>query len=107
MEDFRQIDIGSLMMMRQLKSIEQQDSVENSSFDPCQAMIKKNSVEQSVDSVPEYDVESLEELENFCAKHGILGVNLRTQDPKSTLRMLKRKMGIIEEKITEKKLLFD
>ena len=45
----------------------------------------------------EYDEKSMQELKEFCAKYGIVGINVGGRmSPSVALKMLKRKMGIIE-----------
>jgi len=38
-------------------------------------------------------------LEEFCRKYGIVGVNFGNMSPRSTLKMLKGKMGIVDNPI--------
>lgn len=44
-------------------------------------------------SIPEYNDADMQELQDYCSKRGILGVNFNGRDPKSILRMLKARMG--------------
>ena len=44
-------------------------------------------------SIPEYNDADMNELQDYCSKRGILGVNFNGRDPKSILRMLKARMG--------------
>ena len=44
-------------------------------------------------SIPEYNDADMNELQDYCSKRGILGVNFNGRDPKSILRMLKSRMG--------------
>lgn len=44
-------------------------------------------------SIPEYDGADMQELQDYCSKRGILGVNFNGRDPKSILKMLKARMG--------------
>ena len=44
-------------------------------------------------SIPEYNDADMNELQDYCSKRGILGVNFNGCDPKSILRMLKARMG--------------
>jgi hypothetical protein len=43
--------------------------------------------------IPAYNDEDMKELQDYCSKRGILGVNFNGRDPKSILRMLKARMG--------------
>jgi hypothetical protein len=45
----------------------------------------------------------IQELEEFCKKHNILAANFKGMNAKSTLRMLKNKMGVIENNDKSKK----
>lgn len=44
-------------------------------------------------SIPEYNEDDMQELQDYCSQRGILGVNFNGRDPKSILRMLKARMG--------------
>jgi hypothetical protein len=57
--------------------------------------------------VEQYDVKDIQALEEFCQQYGIMGFNFGKMNPKSALRMLKGKMGIVDEKVNNKKILFD
>jgi hypothetical protein len=57
--------------------------------------------------VQQYDVKDIQALEEFCQQYGIVGFNFGKMNPKSALRMLKGKMGIVDEKVNNKKILFD
>jgi hypothetical protein len=57
--------------------------------------------------VEQYDPKDIQALEEFCQQYGIMGFNFGKMNPKSALRMLKGKMGIIDEKVSNKKMLFD
>ena len=43
--------------------------------------------------IPAYNDADMQELQDYCSKRGILGVNFNGRDPKSILRMLKARMG--------------
>ena len=81
-------------------------------FDPYQSMLKRKKMMSTDDlnpsdiEVQQYDVKDIQELENFCQQYGILGFNCGKMDPKSTLKMLKNKMGIVSENVNNKKMLF-
>lgn len=47
--------------------------------------------------IPECDPSELAELQDFCSKRGIVGVNFNGMKPAAVLRMLKAKMGITEQ----------
>jgi len=44
-------------------------------------------------SIPDYNHADMQELQDYCSKRGILGVNFNGRDPKSILKMLKARMG--------------
>ena len=44
-------------------------------------------------AIPAYNDADMQELQDYCSKRGILGVNFNGRDPKSILRMLKSRMG--------------
>lgn len=44
-------------------------------------------------TIPAYNDADMQELQDYCSKRGILGVNFNGRDPKSILRMLKARMG--------------
>lgn len=44
-------------------------------------------------SIPAYNDADMQELQDYCSKRGILGVNFNGRDPRSILRMLKSRMG--------------
>jgi hypothetical protein len=81
-------------------------------FDPYQAMLRRNQSNVSDESgyinaeVQQYDVKDIQALEEFCQQYGIMGFNFGKMNPKSALRMLKNKMGIVE-KVNNKKILLD
>jgi len=81
-------------------------------FDPCAMLLKriadKNNMEQQQNIVVEpYNDEAVKELETFCKKHNIMGFNFGKMSPSSALRMLKGKMGIVEQpnQVSTKQLL--
>jgi hypothetical protein len=55
--------------------------------------------------IPEFDPTELKELEDYCKKRGIIGVNFGSMSPRMILKMLKGKSGerVINE--TKKELL--
>jgi len=48
-------------------------------------------------AIPEYGEEDMQELQDFCSKRGIIGVNFNGMNPKAVLKMLKSRMGITEQ----------
>jgi hypothetical protein len=44
-------------------------------------------------SIADYNDADMQELQDYCTKRGILGVNFNGRDPKSILKMLKARMG--------------
>jgi hypothetical protein len=49
------------------------------------------------DSLFEFNVEDKKELDAFCKKHGILGFDCGNMNPKAALKMLKARLGLLEE----------
>jgi hypothetical protein len=69
-------------------------------FDPVALMMKKKQQQDNPQLPPtlDYNVDDVYELEEFCRKHNIIGVNCGRMSPKSALRMLKSRMDVpIEE----------
>lgn len=67
-------------------------------FDPHALMIKKNQIEKGEilpDTTPkvEYPADEVKALEDFCSKHGILGVNYGNRPPSVVLALLKQQVG--------------
>jgi hypothetical protein len=81
-------------------------------FDPYQAMLKRKQSNVSDEGgyinaeIEQYDPNDIQELEEFCQQYGIMGFNFGKMNPKSALRMLKNKIGIVE-KVNNKKMLLD
>ncbi len=48
-------------------------------------------------AIPQYDENDMYELQEFCMKHGIIGVNFGKDNPKVVLHKLKARMGIVEQ----------
>ncbi len=101
-------NLQSMMVMRQ-----QSAPVSSiNSFDPYQAMLRRKQSNVSNEGgyinaeVEQYDPKDIQALEEFCQQYGIMGFNFGKMNPKSTLRMLKNKMGIVE-KVNNKKMLLD
>ena len=77
--------------------------------DPIHAMMVKKKEQQENPTVVNFDINDIQELEDFCMKYGIVGVG-SGMNPKATLSMLKKKMGIIDtkrESVTSKKQLLN
>ena len=77
------------------------------SFDPYQMLMRRKQMQDYSQNMPvvEYDPNDIQELEDFCAKHNILGFNFGKMGPKAALRMLKGKMGIVSEQKINKTIL--
>ena len=76
-------------------------------FDPYQMLLRRKHREEDPQSFPviQYDENDIRELEEFCKKYNILGFNCGKMGPKAALNMLKNKLGVITEKIENKKIL--
>ena len=102
-------NLQAMMVMRQQSA----PTPSINGFDPYQAMLRRNQSNVSDDigyinaEVQQYDVKDIQALEKFCQQYGIMGFNFGKMNPKSALRMLKGKMGIVDEKVNNKKILFD
>jgi hypothetical protein len=57
-------------------------------------------------SIPEYNEDDLKELQEYCAKRGIIGVNFGGRNPKAVLQMLKARMGERSEPVSKKGMLY-
>lgn len=110
MEQWPTIGMGNLqamMVMRQHNTPIQSIN----GFDPYQTMLKRKhsnleSESGYIDhSVEQYDPKDIKALEEFCQQHGILGFNFGKMNPKSALKMLKNKIGFVEETKVKKILL--
>ncbi len=101
-------NLQAMMVMRQQSA----PTPSINGFDPYQAMLRRNQSNVSDESgyinaeVQQYDVKDIQALEEFCQQYGIMGFNFGKMNPKSALRMLKNKMGIVE-KVNNKKILLD
>jgi hypothetical protein len=111
MKEWPTIDMGNLQAMMVMR----QQSVTVPSingFDPYQSMLRRkqsnvdNDTGYNNDPIQQYDPKDIQELEEFCQKYGIMGFNFGKMNPKSALQMLKNKMGVREEKIVPKTMLF-
>ena len=102
-------NLQAMMVMRQQST----PTPSINGFDPYQAMLRRNQSNVSDESsyinveVQQYDVKDIQALEEFCQQYGIMGFNFGKMNPKSALRMLKGTMGIVDEKVNNKKILFD
>ena len=77
------------------------------SFDPYQMLMRRKQMQDNPQDLPvmEYDPRDVEELEEFCKNHNILGFNFGRMGPKAALQMLKRKVGVVSEQKINKTLL--
>lgn len=75
-------------------------------FDPYKLLLKRKQQEDDPTFISkiEHNHEDIKELEEFCNKYGILGINFKNMNPKTILNMLKSKMGVIDTESTIKKL---
>jgi hypothetical protein len=55
--------------------------------------------------IPEYNEDDMKELQEYCAKRGIIGVNFGGRNPKAVLQMLKARMGEHNQAVIKKGLL--
>lgn len=100
-------NLQAMMVMRQQST----PTPSINGFDPYQAMLRrKQSNVPNEDGyinaeIQQYDPRDIKELEEFCQQYGIMGFNFGKMNPKSALRMLKNKMGIVQESATNKKIL--
>lgn len=79
-------------------------------FDPHAMLLKriadKKNMEQQQNIVVEpYREEDVKELEMFCKKYGILGISTKTTNPRYVIMLLKKRLGLIEDKNSNKILL--
>jgi len=111
MEEWPTIGMGNLQAMMVMRQQSAPVSSVNG-FDPYQAMLRRKQSNVDTDTgyindpVQQYDPKDIQELEEFCQQYGIMGFNFGKMNPKSALRMLKGKMGIVE-KVNNKKMLLD
>lgn len=56
-------------------------------------------------AIPEYNEDDMRELQEYCAKRGILGVNFGNRNPRAVLQMLKARMGERSEPINKRGIL--
>lgn len=75
-------------------------------FDPYKLLLKRKQQQDDSTLSPkiEYNLDDVKELEEFCVKYGILGINFKNMNPKSILNMLKSKMGVIDTESIVKNL---
>jgi hypothetical protein len=111
MNEWPTVPIGNLQAMMVMRQQSAPVSSING-FDPYQAMLKRKQSNVSDESgyinaeIEQYDPNDIQELEEFCQQYGIMGFNFGKMNPKSALRMLKNKIGIVE-KVNNKKMLLD
>ena len=112
MSEWPTIGMGNLQAMMVMRQQSAPVSSING-FDPYQAMLRRKQSDTSNESgdinmdVQQYDPKDIQELEEFCQQYGIMGFNFGKMNPKAALRMLKGKMGVIDEKVSNKKMLLD
>ena len=56
-------------------------------------------------SIPEYNEEDMKELQEYCQKRGIIGVNFGNRNPRAVLQMLKARMGERSEPVSKRGLI--
>ena len=101
-------NLQAMMVMRQQSA----PTPSINGFDPYQAMLRRNQSNMPNESgyinaeITQYDPKDIQELEEFCQQYGVMGFNVGKMNPKSALRMLKNKMGVVE-KVSNKKMLLD
>ena len=112
MNEWSTVPMGNLEAMMAMRQQSAPVSSINN-FDPYQAMLRRKQSTMSDESgyinadVQQYDPKDIEALEEFCQQYGIMGFNFGKMNPKSALKILKGKMGIIDEKVSNKKMLLD
>jgi hypothetical protein len=77
-----------------------------SGFDPHAIIVKKKEVDSGTveDTTPKqiWPEKDVKTLEDFCAKHGILGFNCDRMSPIAAMAMLKQKIGIVDGPLEER-----
>ena len=68
-------------------------------FNPVDLMMKRKQAQDDLESgelpeVTQYDPKDVKEIEDFCAKMGIVGFNFRGMSPKAALAMLRGQCGM-------------
>jgi len=66
-------------------------------------LLKKRTEEPAIS---DYNEDDVKELQKFCNEHGILGVNFGRMNPRAALNMLRGKMGIRNESVSKKGMLY-
>ena len=112
MDEWSNVPMGNLqamMVMRQQSA----PTTSINGFDPYQAMLRRKQSNVSDESgyintdIQQYDVKDVQELEEFCRQHNILGFNFGKMNPKAALSMLKKKVGVVSEHKSNKIMLHD
>jgi hypothetical protein len=67
------------------------------------ALLKNRSYNQEIS---EYNADDMHELQEYCQKHGILGVNFGNRNPKAVLQMLKARMGERNNYVSKKGIIY-
>lgn len=57
------------------------------------SLLRHRITTDNVTSVEEYDAEATKELNDYCKKRGILGMNLGHMNPRAALQFLKNQLG--------------
>lgn len=112
MEEWPTIGMGNLQAMMVMRQQNAPVPASNG-FDPYQAMLRRKQSNVSDDTgyinseVVQYDPKDIQALEEFCQRYGIVGFNCGKMNPKAALQMLKKRIGVIDEVINNKKILLD
>ena len=91
-DDISSADINSLLKGRTFGN----KQVENDKFP-----------QNNIQPIEQYDSSEMKELEEFCQKRGIVGINFNGMRPSAVLRMLKAKTGFqqSEQQVSKKGLI--
>ena len=112
MEEWPTIGMGNLQAMMVMRQQIAPVPASNG-FDPYQTMLRRKQTNVQDDTgyidtpVQEYDPKDIRALEEFCQKYGIIGFNCGKMSPKAALQMLKKRVGVIDEVVSNKKILLD
>lgn len=93
------VDFVALLQQRLAqKAVTAEQTIRSeNSFDPYQMMMdRRNQNVEQLPSIQSYPQEDIDKLQEFCAKHGILGFNCGRMSPSAALMFLKQKMGIVD-----------
>ena len=112
MDNWPTMDSSVILPLANTGILHSPSNSDSGEFDPYQTMLKKKKLSVNDDSnyidpqIQKYDTRDIQELEKFCQQHGITGFNFGKMHPKSALKMLKNKMGVINENNNIKNMLF-